>query len=354
MIELLTITSDREQCGIREHGNHLQQHLPNDITMRGNGRGEWLDPAVFFRELPSMTQSPGPHVVWINHHSALHSRWTGAQIMRLRDALPVLVSYHDSGVPNSAQCHEVYKGTTDPAEYRGAFIVHEPCPDLPNAIYLRQGVPDWQPPYQALHGPTTGVPPDDLPSFLYWIGLGHRPILGTVGFPFPWKCYDLLAKATALAGWSLLLLAPDQYHGGKPDQLASDIAGWQALNPWTAVVSDFLPAEEVVRYLGMCDATAFLYMCANTGTSGAIRQGIAARKPVLATAGCRQMRDLQEDGLGGDAIRWLHDLSPEGVAVALHTTVITRVDPAIHRLAERDSWRNQAQRYAEVIRRLVA
>lgn len=352
MIELLTVTSDRTACGICEYGRYLGDYLPGDITMRVIPGA--LDPQVLFEQLPRLREYQGPQVVFLNYHAALHSRWTPELIGRLRFLdLPVLVTFHDTGVPNSAQCRGVYTAVTSDrlgTAIRGAFVVHEPCTDLPDAIYLRQGVPAWQRPYQCRVG--IGVPDYDYnvaPE--YWLGLNNRPILGTVGFPFPWKNYDLLARATALAGWSLLLLAPDQYHGGKPDQLQSDIAHWRSLNPWTAVVSDFLPAAQVVSYLGMCDATAFLYMCANTGTSGAIRQGIAARKPILATAGCRQFRDLEMADYG--AISWLTDLSPAEVANALMRVPITRMDPRVHRLAERDSWRGQGERYGAIIRGLV-
>jgi hypothetical protein len=167
-----------------------------------------------------------------------------------------------------------------------------------------------------------------------------------VGFPFPWKNYELLAEATALAGWSLLLLAP----GATPAQ----IARWRSLNPWTAGGSAFIPAHTVVSYLAGCDATAFLYMCANTGTSGAIRQGLAARKPVLATSGCRQFRDLELDDQCARALTWLSDLSVEGVVEALRQVPIVPIHPAVHALACQDSWVRVGERYAEIFRRVCA
>jgi hypothetical protein len=237
------------------------------------------------------------------------------------------VTYHDTGVPNSDQCLALY-------QVANRFIVHEPAEDLPGARYLRQGVPAGQ------NLETT-----------QWLALrglrayDDQPILGTVGFPFPWKNYDLLVDATAAAGWGLLLLAPGTHQ--------SQIDTWTARNPSTLVIPEFIPAEAVVAYLAGCDATAFLYSCANTGTSGAIRQGIAARKPVLAAAGCRQFRDLQLDPLGTAVIRWLEELSVEGVATALTQVPISRVDPGMVRLAARDSWLQLGAVYAQIIREVV-
>jgi glycosyltransferase involved in cell wall biosynthesis len=343
MIEVLTISTSGIPCGIAEYFAHLRSASPSDLHFRCDPA--WLDPEVFFAQLPSMEEYQGPQVVWLNYHAALHSRWTSGKIARLRAFFPIVTTFHDTGIPNSDQCLRTYESTVtllDDVLKPGAFIIHEPCVDLPGAIYLRQGIPRWQAPYtldlRTLTDPSTeyGTPAYNL------VGRNRRPVLGTVGFPFPWKRYDLLAEATALAGWSLLLFAPN----------ATDeqVTHWRQLNPWTAVNRGFIEAAEVVRGLAACDATAFLYQCANTGTSGAIRQGIAARKPVLATAGCRQFRDLELDLLGQRAITFLPDLSPEGVAEQLEAVRIGRLDPAVHRLAERDSWTHQAARYADIFR----
>lgn len=336
MIEILAITSATEDCGIRQYGNYLRDHLPGDCSYRdslgveGSAVGDWLDPSVFFRDLPRLQEYQGPQMVWLNFHAALHSRWTGDLILKLRwEGLPVVVTFHDTGVPNSLQCLDIYRNTIGEGDLtrswgRGAFIVHEPCPDLPEAIYLRQGIPSWQP---AMDHPLAR----------------RRPLLGTVGFPFPWKNYDLLADATAEAGWSLLLLAPRATD--------AQIYRWRGLNSNTVVVPVFQPADTIVSQLAGCDATAFLYTCANTGTSGAVRQGIAARKPVFVTEGCRQFRDLWEDqSVGRWALRWVSDLTPTGIAGALGHLPLGRLDPRIVRLAERDSWAKQALQYSILFR----
>jgi len=329
MIEVLAISTDGIDCGISAYLDLLRTHLPSDLILRCDP--DWLDPRAFFAQLRQIQEYQGPQVVWLNYHAALHSRWSVGQIERLRQHLPVVVTYHDTGVPVPEQCRNIYHATVSPVHdqlaQQGRFIVHEPCPELGEAIYLRQGIPLYSAPYQ-FH--PLNFPPE-------------RPVLGTVGFPFPWKNYDLLAEASALAGWSLLLLAPRA--------TAVQMETWRALNPNLVVRSEFVPQAEVVSYLAACDATAFLYTCANTGTSGAIRQGIAARKPVFATEGCRQFRDLEDAYEGRYAIRWLNDLTPHGVANALGHLPLGRLDPRIVRLAERDSWANQARQYGICFKR---
>jgi glycosyltransferase involved in cell wall biosynthesis len=328
MIEILAVSTVDTDCGIAAYLDLLRSHLPSDLILRCDPA--WLDPRAFFAQLDEIQEYQGPQVVWMNFHAALHSRWDAGQIERLRQIFPVVVTYHDTGVPVPDQCRNIYHATVSPVHdqlaQQGRFIVHEPCPELGEAIYLRQGIPPYSSPYQ-FH--PLLFPPE-------------RPVLGTVGFPFPWKNYDLLAQATTEAGWSLLLLAPRA--------TAMQIEAWRRLNPHLIVKAEFLPQDQVVSYLAACDATAFFYMCANTGTSGAIRQGIAARKPVLATESCRQFRDLWEDlKVGRYAVRWLSDLSPRGIANALGHLPLGRLDTRIVRLAERDSWANQARQYGSIM-----
>lgn len=326
-MKVLLVTTWDTPCGIAEHSRALKAAVEAvDSGIEVVPYPEALAPEALFT-------APPFDVLHLNYHAALHSRWTPLTVRRVREAgYPVVVTFHDTEVPNSVLCttlvHEVDR-----------MVVHEPCRDLPNeerVVYLRQGVP-------ARRG-----------YFLYGTGEGEfcfkqwpdQPVLGSVGFPFPWKNYPLLAEATAAAGWGLLLLAP----GASAD----DVAAWRERNPAMLVVTDFVPAQTVVAYLGGCDATAFLYTCANTGTSGAIRQGIAARKPVIASVpeACRQFRDLHLDTLGHNAIRWITP-SLDGLVTALSRVPIQRVDAGIVALAEQDSWVRAGRVYAGIYHSLV-
>src|SRR3990172_4429221 len=87
-----------------------------------------------------------------------------------------------------------------------------------------------------------------------------QPVLGSIGFPFPWKNFDRLASLTCGPGRAPVLIAP----GGTPT----------GGGPWKG---------------------------------GAILQGVAAPKPMIAFSGCRQFRALCLDPLGREAIRWCGD-----------------------------------------------
>lgn len=80
--------------------------------------------------------------------------------------------------------------------------------------------------------------------------------------------------------------------------------------------------------------------------------GVAARKPVIALSSCRQFRDLHEDPLGHEVIRWCATF--DQAEERLRKVPIGRVDPGIVALAEQDSWtriaRNHLAVYKEILR----
>lgn len=311
-LNVLLITTYGTACGIAEHAFYLKEAIEGaDPDIQISVETD-LHPAAAGR--PRLK----PDWVWLNYHAALHSQWTPADVRQCRgEGLKVGITYHDTGVPNSEQCKALHA-------VADCFVIHEPADDLPGAVYLRQGIPDWH-------------APEGSPYKL-------RPLVGTVGFPFPWKNYDLLVEAAALAGWDCLLLAPT----ATPEQ----VTRWHDLHPHVDVATGFTPRGRVLALLSGCDATAFLYANANTGTSAAIRLGVAARKPVLASSddACRQFRDLATDSVGQRAIQWLHDLSVNGVADQLSQVFPGAYDPRVVRLAEQDSWAKAGQVYAKLLR----
>lgn len=305
-------------CGIAEYGYYWKEAVEGadpdiQVEVESNLHPDAVDHVRHPRALPDW--------IWLNFHAALHSQWTPAHVQRVQSwGVKVGITFHDSGVPNSDQCRALHA-------VADAFVVHEPAEDLPGAVYLRQGIPDW--------------PQATAPGVLQ---TQRRPVVGSIGFPFPWKNYDLLAEASALAGWALLLIAPN----ATPEQ----VRHWQALNPRSYILTSFVPRGEALVLLAGCDATTFLYANANTGTSAAIRQGIAARKPVLASSvtACRQFRDLALDPVGQAAITWLQDLSVQGVADALSQVFPMTYDPRVVRLAHQDSWASAGRCYAQILR----
>lgn len=333
-IPVLLATTWNTACGIAEHSKMLiaaVETADNDIGI--DPRPEALDPAWV------LDHYHGPHddctgrrpltLLHLNYHRALHSRWTPEDVRRFEiRGVRVIVTFHDTfgELPPDQLSYDLCR-------HASAFIVHEPCEGLA-ACYWRMGVPEWA-----------------LPEAYDWSGWSQgRPILGTVGFPFPWKNYDEVAKRTKEAGWAFLLIAPEA--------TAEQIKQWRTWNPWTQVISTFPSQLQVVSYLAGCDATAFCYTCANSGQSGAVLQGIAARKPVFAFETCRQFRALvlAESGRSAAAahpslIRWGETF--DDLTYFLESCPIGRVDPRSVALAERDSWSKLGQNYAALYRGML-
>jgi len=328
MITVLLVTTWEEACGIAEHSALLVDALKteDDIHIDPSNK-ESLDPGHCLSTL-----TPGRYeIVHLNYHAALHSRWLPTHVQRVQaTGRKVVITYHDTmsgepDQPNSDHCKAL-------AEVADAFIVHEPVADLPSVIYWRQGIPE----------------PEEPALDIYRAGTRGRPCIGTVGFDFPWKNYDLLATCSYEAGWSLLIVG--KVTTDRQKALADLNPHVQFATNDQGVSGEFVHRRQVVRVLSGCDGTAFLYLCANTGTSAAIRQGIAARKPMLATdpRACRQFRDLQNLDTG---ITWLENLSPVHV-----TKWLGWLSPGNHQMdhfAEQDSWRRLGQKYADLYRGLV-
>lgn len=320
-LRVLLATPWGTACGIAEHSRMLKHAI------------EAADPLIEVLPCPGAVD-PHTNDVWgygtcgdvdvvhLNYQAALHSRWTPEQVGHAAAVWPVVVTYHDTGVPNSPQCRAI-------AAAADAMVVHEPFDDLPAATtyYWRMGVaapafPFLQPSKRRL-----------------------RPILGTAGFPFPWKCYRQLAEVTAAAGWGLWIGAT-----GCPQE---ERLALQAINPHTVVEDRFLPQGVLQGMLAGCDATAFCYVTHNTGQSGAILQGIAARKPLLALWTCRQMRALYRDPLAQQMIHWCETFE-EVQATLGHVRLSDRPDPGMVALAAQESWGPRGHWYAALYRRVVA
>lgn len=334
--DILLVTSWEAPCGIAEHAAMLKDSVETQSALRMYVHGSGPTP-VHPQTIDDVWGAGWP-IIHLNYHAALHSAWTPEWIAHFetkRDAR-VVVTYHDTGVPNSEQCQRLYDVASE-------FIIHEPAEDLPYAHYWRMGVSE----------PATGFlfgvrePYESLGQFadsLCFKRYHAQPVLGTIGFPFPWKNYDQLAQVTRDLGWALLLIAPQATE--------SQIATWRMINPDTHVRTDFLHRSMALALLSGCDATAFTYVCHNTGQSGAVLQGIAARKPVVALKTCRQFRALYDDPLGRSTIKWAETFID--VAAHLRHVKIQRIDPGILALAEQDSWASVGLKHIQLYQELLA
>lgn len=321
-MRILLVTSWNTPCGIADFSQQWQENVQAvDRSVIVTPSAEALDPAWALERLE------GYAWVYLQHHDALHSRWQPEHIIEI----------HRRGIRVGVEYHDTFDGITAPNSHKArslnaladAFVVHEPVADLEGAVLIRQGVHagvrpfDWR-----KAGVDAGV-----------LAYPNQPILGTVGFNQGWREFGKLAELTARCGWALVLLSNNA--------TAEDEAVWRATNPYLFCARQWLPAGQLVSFLAGCDATCFIHQCANAGTSGAIRLGLAARKPVIAGES-RQYRDLRA-AEGNSLIRWCAGLGD--LQDVLGTIPIQPVDPGIVFLAARDAWTVAGRRYAELLQR---
>jgi hypothetical protein len=325
-VRVALVTTWATACGIAEHSAFLKQAV------------EAADPEIEI--IPVTDLHPhkilaGPvdgtpaDLVVLNYHAALHSQWTPQAIfdVQVKLKVPVMVIYHDTGVPCNDQCLGIVAAAD-------AAVIHEPCAEFrgaPHVFYWRMGVPAWPGKHHAWGQET------------FWKTWPDQPVLGSIGFAFPWKNYGKLAEITAAVGWALYLIAPQA--------TTEEIGLWQKLNPATYVYSGFMAREDAIRKLAACDATAFTYTCQNAGQSASVLMGIAARKPVFALESCRQFRALLADPLANKYVRWCTGF--EQLQERLPNVIPGRVDCGIVALAEQDGWPKLGAKFADLWQRLV-
>ena len=329
-LKVLAVTSWGGACGIANYAQMLQEAIePLDVEVIPDSAA--LDP-----HHPSILSlrhdgASGIDVLWLNYHAGLHSRWTPYVVAATaeRTQLPIVITYHDTYRENTEQVKQL-------ADIADVFIVHEPVTDLPQARLIRQGIPRPE------------RPSNSIRRYLAYPG---QPILGTAGFDFPWKNYDRLAEVTATAGWALMI-ASHNLTRDRRDQI-------QAINPyalfpqmWRTGGASFFNTQEIVSWLSGCTTTAWMYECANAGTSGAIRLGIAAMRPLAALRSCRQFRDLMEPGLLRDS--WIDTWGDLEAQLTHGFSASGMINHASAALYATDSWGEQAKKYAAVFREVVA
>lgn len=321
-MRVLLITSDREQCGIREYGQMLMDAMPRDFDIVEFPNPSWNDYA-------RIHETALCDIIHLNHHAALHATWRAPQIDIVHAwGKKIVVTQHDT-FQSIALMQE--RGFPD---FRGAdaLVVHEPVRGLThgngtgngNVYWIRQGI---------IADPEYHLVPRN--SDILWAG--------TCGFPFPHKNIDTICMATHDAGWGILIIAP----GATIEQCVR----WTELNPHIEIIPTYLNRYEIVQHLSGCAATVFHPSTGGSGTTGPIRLGIAARKPVISTSTKvnRQVRDLATCG----AICWADDrkeVADTLTRLATEGIYYTKQQMEVMTLAMQDSWENVAAKYIQIYR----
>lgn len=335
-IRVLLVTSDRAHCGIAEYGHFLKWAV------------EKADPSIEVVEWPHPNWPAsgaflGPEagtfrIVHFNHQAALSSGMNEGTLLSLRRiGWKVVVTQHDT-FEEFAIMRE--RGMPD---FRGAdlLVVHEEAAGLtdqglPHVLRLTQPVPTHLAKSPVVHLPLQRG--------------RYRYYVGSAGFHFGWKNQAVVVEAAREAAWGCLLFAP-----GISIEEAEAL---QRLHPFgLEIIPQWTEAAELITSLKVgCDATAFPYVTGNSGTSGAIRLGIAAELPVIASppAVCRQFRDLADRA----EISWCTP-SVEGVAEELRFIAREgeawrgRREEQVRALAEDLSWEGAGRVLAKKYRELA-
>lgn len=292
-----------------------------------------------------------PEIIHLNHHAALHSGWRPEHVRALQKlGYGVVVTQHDTFEKADIMWE---RGMVDfrVADY---LIVHERVEGLAAVLYDPAPAPHWGRKVFTLRQPVPNEPVGFTLSevgFHRYRGSRQAKLLGLFGFDFPWKGFDMAVRAAAAAGWEVFVASP-----GMSEARQAELAALHEPGKVACLTEYAESMEAVVRSLRLCDATAFLYSTGNSGTSSAIRAGIATRKPVIALKGCRQFRDLELDkNIGHLAICWAS--SEEQVTetlkeLATNAIYYKQVCLRTEQLAIMDSWRTAGNTYGLIYREL--
>lgn len=337
-MNVLLVTSDRDACGIREYGRMLMAAVHKS------------DPSINFVEWPYIGEIPPNvwdgryQVLHLNHHAALHSAWTAHTVDMLQKDLPVLVTQHDT-----YETWEIMqaRGFTD-FRNAAALVVHEQVLGLTDQ--LKNGgrgglLPGVESMAYHIQQPVPEIPLHACANRIA-TGPGYSYAVGTIGFDFDWKNFDLLVEAAREAGWSVMIISPG-ITAERARKLREMIPGK------VLIYEQFMPWRDALTVLHQfCDATAFLHVGGFSGTSGSIRMGLGARRPVIAFEACRQFKDLENHpgilwaGGKNHVVEYLGWLAKSATAREI-------LSKKVAELAERISWTHAGQQYAQLYKQVL-
>src|SRR5258708_36907813 len=94
-LKALLVTTWNIPCGISEHSAYLKASVEAaDLGIEITPSPIALDPSIW-----SLNTIPGgPHIIHLNYHRALHSRWTAemTKTVKISSGLPLVITFHDT------------------------------------------------------------------------------------------------------------------------------------------------------------------------------------------------------------------------------------------------------------------
>jgi len=265
MIRVGLVTNWQEACAVAEYANSLVTHV-NDPEIEF----KIISRPLTFEHI--MQESRNVDVLHFNVAWWLFDGLKGNEWRTFRKrGKRVLITLHESYEPEIRSL-----GGLGPAA--DAIVVHEEPSDgiaWPEGFYyIPQGV--------------------RMVEFIQRCKVNYQPKLGTLGFPFWWKNYQLTAKVARDLGLGFMFLM------GKPksdrmdmDSITHEILG---IHPEAEIVTGWQPYDYMVRRLSECVATVFPYneKAEIYGVSAGVRMGMAAGRPIIVSEHAQQFKDLKK------------------------------------------------------------
>lgn len=299
MITVGLVTSWNEQCGIAQYAHNLTQSVPQDgILIDVIARDRWSTDAIMRtnNQIIHVNYEPGLFR-WIQLHDLYQWRQAGKKI---------IFTWHTSQEHNNKNpMHQLID----------RVVMHEKTTD-PGIIHIPQGIEEHD---------TSGQEVD-------------YDLIGTAGFPFPWKGFPEVAEAARILGSKVLIIAPASPHY---DTYLIEGAV-RNRHPDPQYVTDWMDTGTVVKLLATCGVIVFAYHGGQYGISGAVRMGISAQRPLVLNRN-RQFRDLFEYD---DEIYFAPSPDPNQLADAIRIARCGGNPP--HRVLADMNWTKVGQMYREL------
>lgn len=306
-----------ELCGIASNSVNVVNHKAADVEYKIIEGCAWARP---FTEAQVLNESQDCDIVHLSYERNLHAGLSPAVFHRLREqGKKLVITYHN-----------VWPGDHQDDNMLAVFdaiVSQDPAsPAERGFIYIPQGVMEITPSERV------------------------ERKLGTAGFPTAIKGGHLVAQVARTLGLGMLIFAPTSRHAD---------AVWMANEirkqvPEAEIVHDFLPQEVVATRLSECLATVWAYGAhgAQSGISGSVRLGLAARRPIVVSR-CGMYRDLWYKSEHSDEICWLESEQPtvESMLPAVEEAIQEKKRPLT--IARDMSWVTAGEKYAEVYRKLL-
>lgn len=179
--------------------------------------------------------------------------------------------------------------------------------------------------------------------------------VGTAGFVFPWKRFDLVVEVAEALGWDARIVAPP--HQSSRD-LPAQIADWRGrLGERLKLIDSLVPVQEVIAHLARSTVNVFYFDSRGEddllGQSGSARMGIAARRPMIVS----RHRKLRTILAGYENEFYIADRPGEIGHICLDIAGGIRRGESVRkpaRIFEDQGWTAVGRRWRELIREVVS